>query len=179
MSSFAFDKGDFCAISCHSHIQLCLERELLRKRYVANLETRTPEQKVEEEALFIELKRLEQNERRFKKDRDELLRTLAGMESGLPDVNADEDGFSATAPAEVKRSKKKGTSSADVETPVSASASSSTIALGHPAPKKHTAKSAAYGPYLVSVQYVFTSVYVLLLQIYSIAFIAQKFRKPP
>ncbi|KAJ7016793.1 hypothetical protein C8F04DRAFT_1340561 [Mycena alexandri] len=42
------------------------KREVLRKRYVTSLENRTPEQIAEEEALYMEIKRLEQNERRFK-----------------------------------------------------------------------------------------------------------------
>lgn len=106
---------------------------------------------MEEDALFVELKRLEQNERRFKKDREELLRTLLGMESGLPDINADEEAFSSSAPVEVKKSKKKGNNNADVETPTSATASGSGITLGHPIPKKQAAKSAAYGAHHFSV----------------------------
>ncbi|KAF8195705.1 hypothetical protein K438DRAFT_1906372 [Mycena galopus ATCC 62051] len=74
LSSYSFDK----------------EREVLRKRYVASLENRTPEQIAEEEALYMEIKRLEQNERRFKLERDDLLRTIAGIDSGLPDVVEDE-----------------------------------------------------------------------------------------
>ena len=122
-----------------------IDRETLRKRYVASLENRTPDQMKEEEALFVELKRLEQNERRFKRDRDELLRTLAGMESGLPDINADEEAFSANSPMEFKKSKKKGGNNTELDTPISASASTSTIALSAPPPKKQSAKTAAYG----------------------------------
>ena len=43
----------------------------MRKRYLESLESRTADEIAEEEALFTELKRLEQNERRFKKERDE------------------------------------------------------------------------------------------------------------
>jgi DNA methyltransferase 1-associated protein 1 len=126
-----------------------LEREITRKGYVASLETRTQAEIAEEEALYVELKRLEQNERRFKRDRDELLRTLLGIESGLPDMIADEEGLSATAVVETKKSRKKG----ELDTPVSASASSSTIALGHPVPKKQSAKSAAYGEFSCRAMY--------------------------
>ena len=119
-----------------------LDRELLRKQYVASLENRTQEQILEEEALFIEIKRLEQNERRFKKDREELLRTLMGMESGLPDIIVDEDAFSSAPPAEVKKTKKKNASTAEAETPTSAVASTSSVPH---VPKKQSAKSAAYG----------------------------------
>jgi len=59
---------------------------MTRKKYVASLESRTTEQIAEEEALYIEIKRLEQNERRFKRERDELLRTLLGVDSGLPEI---------------------------------------------------------------------------------------------
>ncbi|KAI0796325.1 hypothetical protein BC629DRAFT_1504858 [Irpex lacteus] len=125
LASLAFDK----------------EREVTRKGYVASLETRTAAEIAEEEALYVELRRLEQNERRFKKDRDELLRTLLGIESGLPDIVTDEEGLTTTTTVETTKKRKKG----EPDTPMSAVASSSTIALGQPAPpKKQSAKSAAY-----------------------------------
>ncbi|WVQ95451.1 hypothetical protein IAU59_002548 [Kwoniella sp. CBS 9459] len=37
----------------------------------------------EEEALYIEIKRMEQNERRYRADRDDLMRTVMGFDSGL------------------------------------------------------------------------------------------------
>jgi DNA methyltransferase 1-associated protein 1 len=64
----------------------------MRKKYLLSLESRTPKELAEEEALYIELKRIEQNEKRFKQDRDRLLRTLLGAECGLPDLPIDEDG---------------------------------------------------------------------------------------
>ncbi|KAI0089333.1 hypothetical protein BDY19DRAFT_945299 [Irpex rosettiformis] len=124
LASLAFDK----------------EREITRKGYVASLETRTASEIAEEEALYVELRRLEQNERRFKKERDELLRTLLGIESGLPDIMADEESLNATTTVEPKRSRKKG----DTDPPVSASTSMNTISLGQPVPRKQSAKSAAY-----------------------------------
>lgn len=143
LSSFSFDKGMEAVHLCLSLFSSSpVDRELLRKQYVASLENRTQEQIQEEEALFVELKRLEQNERRFKKDREELLRTLMGMESGLPDIIVDEDAFSATAPVEMKKTKKKNTTNTEVETPTSAVASGSSITH---VPKKQSAKSAAYG----------------------------------
>ncbi|KAJ6515710.1 hypothetical protein C8R45DRAFT_888749 [Mycena sanguinolenta] len=90
LSSYQFDK----------------EREVLRKRYVASLENRTPEQIAEEEALYIEIKRLEQNERKFKRERDDLLRTIAGIDSGLPDIVEDELPASSMS-SDPKRSKKR------------------------------------------------------------------------
>ncbi|EGO27874.1 hypothetical protein SERLADRAFT_447095 [Serpula lacrymans var. lacrymans S7.9] len=122
ISSFQFDK----------------DRETTRKKYVASLENRTQDEIAEEEALFIELKRLEQSERRFKKEREELLRTLAGIDSGLPDVIPDEDG-PASLTLEVKK-KKKG-AAADLETPTTPS---NIISLGPPVPKRaQSVKSAA------------------------------------
>lgn len=114
------------------------------------MESRTPAEIAEEEALFIELKRLEQNERRFKKDRDELLRTVLGIESGLPDIQADEEGTNGNVQAEsvstTKKSKKKGAAN-EPETPTSASAvgPNATISLGPAVPKKQSQKSAAAG----------------------------------
>ncbi|KAJ7765063.1 hypothetical protein DFH07DRAFT_867200 [Mycena maculata] len=116
MSSFNFDK----------------DREVLRKKYVASLESRTPEQIAEEEALYMEIKRLEQNERRFKRERDDLLRTLAGIESGLPDVVEDETPLNLII-SDSKRSKKKG--GADPDSPATPLIS----APRRPLPPKNTA----------------------------------------
>lgn len=76
------------------------------------------------------------------------MRTLLGIESGLPDVIAEEESLTATTTVETKKSRKKG----EPDTPMSASASSNTIALGHPVPKKQSAKSAAFGQYS-NIQY--------------------------
>ncbi|WFD36365.1 swr complex subunit [Malassezia cuniculi] len=57
------------------------EQEIERKRAVQKLFTRTPEQLAEEEALYVETRRLEQNETRFAKEREELLRLLGGWDS--------------------------------------------------------------------------------------------------
>ncbi|KIO31111.1 hypothetical protein M407DRAFT_221649 [Tulasnella calospora MUT 4182] len=71
MSSYSYDKV----------------REDQRRNYLNGLFSRTPAQIAEEEALYIECKRIEQNERRFQRERDDLLRTLAGMESGLASLS--------------------------------------------------------------------------------------------
>ena len=42
----------------------------------------------EEEALYVEIKKMEQNERRYRADRDDLMRTVMGLDSGL--VNLDQ-----------------------------------------------------------------------------------------
>ena len=130
---------------------------MTRKKYVASLEQRTPQQIAEEDALYIELKRLEQTERRFKKDRDELLRTLLGVESGLPDIPVEDEApvngnglhidTAAPPPKDVKKTKKRGAN--DVDTPTSAGPSSvSVISLGQSAQKKaQSAKDARYGPF--------------------------------
>ncbi|KAF5333479.1 hypothetical protein D9611_002640 [Ephemerocybe angulata] len=73
-------------------LQFDIEREKMRKRYVVSLESRTSEQMAEEDALYLEVRRLEQTERRFKRDREDLMRTLAGMDSGLPYIVEDNGG---------------------------------------------------------------------------------------
>lgn len=120
------------------------DREVTRKKYIASLETRTPQQKAEEDALYIELKRLEQGERRFKRDREELLRTVLGIESGLLDLPIEEDGLnSATVDT---RKKKKGVTSATAEPETPASSTSNApnvISLGQPQTKKSQSASSA------------------------------------
>ena len=74
-----------------------LHRELQRKTYLRGLQDRTPEQVAEEDALFLLCKKLEQTERRFARQRDMLLRHLAGIDSGLPNLPIDEEPFSALA----------------------------------------------------------------------------------
>lgn len=65
LSTYSFDK----------------QREVERKKAVARLYTRTPDQLAEEEALYVEIRRIEQNEARFASEREELLRLLGGWES--------------------------------------------------------------------------------------------------
>ena len=108
----------------------------MRKKYLLSLENRTPKELAEEEALYIELKRIEQNEKRFKQDRDRLLRTLLGAESGLPDLPIDEDG-----PLGDPKKRKKGVSS-ELDSP--ATPSSSLFASAIPR-RAQSAKSAAEG----------------------------------
>ncbi|OJT07101.1 SWR1-complex protein 4 [Trametes pubescens] len=126
LSSLSFDKS----------------REITRKQYVKDLETRTPEQIIEEDALYLELEKLKENERRFRKDRDELLRTLLGIESGLPDLPIDDEGLQGPS-VEPKKKKKGVASSVEPQTPITPSASN-VISLAQPQPPKKTAKSAAY-----------------------------------
>lgn len=113
----------------------------MRKKYVASLESRTAEQITEEEALYIEVKRFEQNERRFKKERDDLLRSLLGVESGLPDIPVDEEGPAHLSDSRSKKNRRGYTM--DIDSPLTPS---NVIALGPPIPKRvQSAKSLAYG----------------------------------
>ena len=66
-------------------------QERMRKDYLRGLYHRTPEQIAEEELLYVEVKRLEENEQKWARDRDGLLKMLAGVESGLPNLKADWD----------------------------------------------------------------------------------------
>lgn len=101
------------------------ERELTRKQYLRSLDNRTQEQIAEEDALYLELKRLEQTERQFKKDRDNLLRTLRGIESGLTDIQLDDDSslHGLSSMPEIKKSKKRTGSSMEIDSPSTPSSS--------------------------------------------------------
>ncbi|KAF9513258.1 hypothetical protein BS47DRAFT_1317687 [Hydnum rufescens UP504] len=81
------------------------EQERNRKAYLTGLFDRTPEQIAEEEQLYVEIKRLELNEKRYAKERDDLLRTFAGVESGLPGLQANWD-ISTGVPIDKKRKKR-------------------------------------------------------------------------
>ena len=108
----------------------------MRKKYLLSLENRTSKELVEEEALYVELKRIEQGEKRFKQDRERLLRTLLGAESGLPDLPIDEDG-----PLGDPKKRKKGVAS-ELDSPATPSSSLFASAI----PKRaQSAKSAAHG----------------------------------
>lgn len=99
--------------------------------------------------LYLELEKLKENERRFRKDRDELLRTLLGIESGLPDLPIDDEGLQGPS-VEPKKKKKGVASSVEPQTPITPTASN-VISLAQPQPPKKTAKSAAYGTNCVNL----------------------------
>jgi DNA methyltransferase 1-associated protein 1 len=63
--------------------QLTPAREIKRKQYASELFHLTAAEIAEEEALYLEVKRLEQNERRYRADRDALMRSVIGLDSGL------------------------------------------------------------------------------------------------
>ncbi|KIM46378.1 hypothetical protein M413DRAFT_312999 [Hebeloma cylindrosporum] len=118
MASFQFDK----------------ERELMRKKYILSLENRTPDQIAEEEALYVEVKRLEHTERKFKRDRENLLRTLAGIDSGLPDIVEDDGsilGLSSESPSNIgsnkKKSQRKSGLAMDADSPATPSVASTPV----------------------------------------------------
>ena len=129
---------------------MATERELTRKQYLRSLESRTPEQIAEEEALYLELKRLEQTERQFKKDRDDLLRTLLGIESGLSDIQLGDDSslHGLSSMPEIKKSKKRTGSAMEADSPSVATPSSSIL---HSQKRMPLIKNAAYGVLVSSV----------------------------
>jgi DNA methyltransferase 1-associated protein 1 len=115
---------------------------MTRKKYISSLENRTADQIAEEEALYIEIKRLEQNERRFRRERDDLLRTLAGVDSGLPDLPVDEEGLSFVGSGMGNggyfwESRKRRKGNYDLDSP---STPSGIIALGPPIAKRPPAE---------------------------------------
>lgn len=125
--------------------QLRSERELTRKKYIASLEKRSQEQVIEEEALYIEVKKLEQNERRFKREREDLLRLLAGIDSGLLDITEDDVSSLGQLPVADNKKKKKG--ALESESPATPSISNLNVpVLKRPQP----AKNAAYGRFILS-----------------------------
>jgi DNA methyltransferase 1-associated protein 1 len=97
---------------------------------------------MEEEALYLEIKKLEQNERRFKKEREDLLRLLAGIDSGLPDITEDDVSSLGQLPADSKK-KKKG--ALESESPATPSASSiSAPIIKRPQPTKNAAFGSSF-----------------------------------
>ena len=62
---------------------LTIAREVKRKQYASELFHLTAAEIAEEEALFVEIKRLEQNGRKYRADRDDLMRVIMGLDSGL------------------------------------------------------------------------------------------------
>jgi len=131
------------AVFVHETYTPLTERELTRKQYLRSLENRTLEQIAEEEALYLELKRLEQTERQFKKDRDDLLRTLLGVESGLSDIQLGDDSslHGLSSMPELKKSKRRTGSAMEIDSPSVGTSSS----FMQPHKRMQTVKSAAYG----------------------------------
>jgi DNA methyltransferase 1-associated protein 1 len=120
------------------------EQETMRKAYLTGLFERTPDQMAEEEALTIELRRLEQTERRFAKEREDLLRTLGGIESGLAGLKVDPDA-SAAFSNDAKRKKRR--LDGEIDSPGSGAANLISLGLSSlmPPKRKDSIKQAAYG----------------------------------
>jgi len=119
--------------------QFIVDRELTRKRYLESLEQRTPDQIAEEEALYVEVRRLEQNERKFKRDRENLLRTLSGMDSGLPDMVEDDPVAAGVMNDGIFKVTKKKKGAAD-DSPATPS-----TAISPAIKRPHTTKNVIYG----------------------------------
>ncbi|ORX40780.1 hypothetical protein BD324DRAFT_612087 [Kockovaella imperatae] len=102
-------------------------REIKRKQYASELFHLTTAEIAEEEALIIEVKRMEQTAQRYRSDRDDLMRTVMGLDSGL--VNIDSSNIEAILGANKKR---KRAEEAEPSTPVAA------------APTKRQAESTAF-----------------------------------
>lgn len=115
-----------------------------------SLYARTPAQVAEEDALYIEIKRLELTERRFKSDRDQLLRTLLGVESGLPEVvglvEEDTSFMNGGTGIDSSRKKRRGLGGEMLDSPMTPVVPSFDVASASAMQQKkvNPAKSAAY-----------------------------------
>jgi DNA methyltransferase 1-associated protein 1 len=144
--------------TCRCNWPPSADRETTRKEYLRGLFNRTPAQIAEEEALYIEMKRLQQNEARFARDREDILRTLGGLDSGLANLNVDPDYFvtgpgsvAAGAATQEKKKKRRDTSVSasgmDIDTPGTPGSNSLALlglGLGNKG-RKTDAKQAASG----------------------------------
>lgn len=131
---------------------------MTRKKYILSLESRTPDQAAEEEALYVEVKRLEHTEKKFKKERENLLRILAGIDSGLADIVEDDVSLVGAQSNEIKslpKTLKKKGGTADIDSPSTPSASVAS-AIKRP----NTAKNAAYGSLLPFFQLYFLVIHM-------------------
>ena len=178
MATFQFDKGKsysdlFRTTSNHQCFQ---ERELMRKKYILSLENRTPDQIAEEEALYVEVKRLEHTERKFKKDRENLLRILAGIDSGLPDIVEDDGsvlGLNSETTSNLGSNKKKSSRKSglamDADSPATPSVASTPVIK-----RPQNLKNAAYGKGFPCIQGLS---FKLFSQMPNIALFAQMFHR--
>jgi DNA methyltransferase 1-associated protein 1 len=81
VNAYAFDKG----------------REVARKEYLKSLLSRTPAQIAEEEFLYVESRRLEQTYAKVSREREDLLRMLAGPGSGVSIAGSNAPGVALPA----------------------------------------------------------------------------------
>src|SRR5258708_1377703 len=96
--------------NCSILILASSAKEKSRREFIENLWNRDPAKVAEEDILYLELKRLEQTERKFARNRDTLLRNLAGIESGLSGIDIQEDGLVGWGgnPADLPQPKRQG-----------------------------------------------------------------------
>ncbi|OCF78753.1 SWR1-complex protein 4 [Kwoniella mangroviensis CBS 8886] len=104
-------------------------REIKRKQYASELFHLTAAEIAEEEALYIEVKRMEQNERRYRADRDDLMRTIMGLDSGL--VEFDQSNVEAIFGIDKNKKRKRAEEGEPAPPPP-------------PPPKKHPKEQAAF-----------------------------------
>ena len=130
----------------------------------------------EEDILYLDLKRLEQTERKFARERDTLLRNLAGIESGLSGIDIQEDGLVGWGgnPADLPQPKRQGgrnrkslRSAADLDYELSSHPGSNmVISLGGSLPNRNLmppAQQAAFGKWSSSTLY-FTKNSIIFLE---------------
>ncbi|WVR08693.1 hypothetical protein IAU60_005751 [Kwoniella sp. DSM 27419] len=80
-------------------------REIKRKQYASELFHLTAAEIAEEESLYVEIKRMEQNERRYRAERDDLMRTVMGLDSGL--INFEQDNLEAILGVDKNKKRKR------------------------------------------------------------------------
>lgn len=89
LQAHAFDKGTSLEYGTAESPSNMTGREVKRKQYASELYHLTAAEIAEEEALYIEVKRLQQVEKRYRSDRDDLMRTVMGLDSGLVELDQD------------------------------------------------------------------------------------------
>ncbi|KAK6906495.1 SWR1-complex protein 4 [Kwoniella mangroviensis CBS 8507] len=124
--AYAFDKGEF---PLYVNLADSSAREIKRKQYASELFHLTAAEIAEEEALYIEVKRMEQNERRYRADRDDLMRTIMGLDSGL--VEFDQSNVEAIFGIDKNKKRKRAEEGEPAPPPP-------------PPPKKHPKEQAAF-----------------------------------
>ncbi|KDE08276.1 hypothetical protein MVLG_01540 [Microbotryum lychnidis-dioicae p1A1 Lamole] len=107
------DKWDKQRQDAISSMQFDMNREVERKAYLRSLLSRTPKQIAEEDFLYIETRRIEQQYNKMATERAELLKILGGREGigaapGVPlGVGGGAKGAATTQAQKVEESKKK------------------------------------------------------------------------
>jgi DNA methyltransferase 1-associated protein 1 len=196
---YGFDYGEFCNYSRYlSLIPDSPAKEKSRREFIENLWNRDPATVAEEDILYLDLKRLEQTERKFARERDTLLRNLAGIESGLSGIDIQEDGLVGWGgnPADHPQPKRQGgrnrkslRSAADLDYELSSHPGSNmVISLGGSLPNRNLmppAQQAAFGkwasptPYLTRYPIILKTQNIVLCGHHPISYILRKTRIHP